>query len=92
VTVEPAEVEEVLARHPKVLDVVAVGIPDPAWGERILVAVVPRDPGAPPSLEELLDFARGRLAPAKRPRELRLLNELPRSERGKVIRSRLTGL
>jgi O-succinylbenzoic acid--CoA ligase len=92
VTVEPAEVEEVLSRHPKVLDVVAVGIPDPEWGERIVVGVVPRDTSAPPSLEELLDFARERLAPAKRPRELGLLSDLPRNDRGKVIRSRLTGL
>jgi len=89
VTVEPAEIEEVLSRHPQVLQVAALGVPDPEWGERIFVAVVPRDPESPPTLEELLDFARERLAPAKRPRELRILSDLPRNERGKVIRSRL---
>jgi acyl-CoA synthetase (AMP-forming)/AMP-acid ligase II len=89
VTVEPAEVEEVLSRHPKVLKVVVVGVPDEVWGERILAGVVPRDVADPPSLEELLAFTRGRLAPAKRPRELRLLVDLPRNDRGKVVRSRL---
>lgn len=90
VTVEPAEVEEVLARHPKVQEVAVVGVADDEWGERILAGVVPRDPLDPPTLEDLIDFARERLAPAKRPRELRLLTDLPRNERGKVIRSRLT--
>jgi O-succinylbenzoic acid--CoA ligase len=89
VTVEPAEVEEVLARHPKVLMVAVVGVPDEEWGEKILAGIVPRDPSSPPTVEELLAFARGRLSPAKRPREVRLLNELPRNDRGKVVRSRL---
>lgn len=89
VTVEPAEVEEVLARHPKVMAVAVVGVPDREWGEKILAFVVPRDPASPPTLEELLAFARGRLSPAKRPRELRLLTELPRNERGKIVRTRL---
>lgn len=89
VTVEPAEVEEVLARHPKVLTVAVVGMPDDEWGEKILAGVVPRDPSSPPTLDELLTFARGRLSPAKRPRELRILDDLPRNERGKVLRSRL---
>jgi len=89
VTVEPGEIEEVLSRHPGVLEVAAVGIPDAEWGERVLVGVVPRNPAAPPSLDDLLAFSRERLAPAKRPRELRLLSQLPRNERGKVMRSRL---
>lgn len=91
VTVEPAEIEEVLSRHPKILEVAAVGVPDAEWGERVLLAVVPRDPRSPPDLDELLDFTRERLAPAKRPRELRILESLPRNERGKVVRARLRG-
>jgi o-succinylbenzoate---CoA ligase len=89
VTLEPGEVEAVLLRHPAVGDVAVVGVPDPEWGERVVAVVVPADPGAPPSLEEILDFARGHLSSAKRPRELRIRSALPRNANGKVERGRL---
>ncbi len=89
VTVEPREVEEVLARHPGVLEVAVIPAPDPEWEERVVAVVVPRDPSAPPTLEALLAFARERLAAAKRPRELRIASELPRTATGKVDRRQL---
>ncbi|MEX1256311.1 MAG: AMP-binding protein [Gemmatimonadota bacterium] len=89
VTVEPAEVEVVLHRHPGVADVAVAGAPDKEWGERVVAVVVPADPAAPPTLPDLLDFSRGRLASAKRPRELRLVESLPRNPNGKLDRKRL---
>jgi len=82
VTLEPAEVEEVVQRHPGVHDVAAFGLPDPEWGQRVTVAVVPADIGAPPTLEEIQAFVRGRLASAKRPRELRIVEVIPRNAQG----------
>jgi acyl-CoA synthetase (AMP-forming)/AMP-acid ligase II len=89
VNVDPAEVEAVLLAHPGVREVAVVGVPDPEWGERVLAAVVPVDPAAPPTLDDLLDHARPRLLPAKRPRALLVLPELPRTPTGKLDRRRL---
>jgi O-succinylbenzoic acid--CoA ligase len=89
VTVDPAEVEAAIAGSPGVRELAVFGLPDPEWGERVVVAVVPVDPDAPPTLDGILAVARGRLAPAKRPRELRIVASLPRNESGKVQRRRL---
>jgi O-succinylbenzoic acid--CoA ligase len=89
VTVEPAEVEAVLARHPEVREVAVVGSPDEEWGERVIAVVVPADPAAPPVLSQLLAFSRDRLASSKRPRELRIVESLPRNPNGKLDRKRL---
>lgn len=92
VTVSPAEVESVLLGHAWVRDVAVFGAPDPEWGERIVALVVAADPSQPPTLDALLDFARPRLEPAKRPRELRVTSSIPRTATGKVDRRRLAGL
>ena len=89
VTLEPGEVEAVLLRHPAVRDVAVVGVPDDTWGERVVAVVVPADPEAPPSLGEVLEFARAHLTAAKRPRELRICSDFPRNANGKVDRGRL---
>jgi len=89
VTVEPREVEEVLIRHPGIVDVAVIAAADPEWGERVVAVVVPKDVDHPPTLESVLDFSRERLAAAKRPREIRLVGELPRTPAGKVDRVRL---
>jgi malonyl-CoA/methylmalonyl-CoA synthetase len=77
------EIEAVLLEHPAVAEVAVVGLPDPAWGERVTACVVPRQ-AAEVTLEALQAFARDRLAPYKLPRELRLLEALPRNAMGKV--------
>ena len=89
VTVEPAEVEEVLLRHPGVAQAAVIGVPDPEWGERVVGAVVPADHLDPPAEADLLAHARERLAPGKRPRALRVVRELPRNANGKVDRRAL---
>jgi len=89
VNVDPVEVEGVLAAHPAVGAVAVLGLPDSRWGERVTAVVVPRDAGDPPSLDALLEHARPRLSAAKRPREVILVRELPRTATGKVDRRRL---
>jgi acyl-CoA synthetase (AMP-forming)/AMP-acid ligase II len=87
-TVAPAEVEAALATHPGVREVAVVGIPDPQWGEIVCAVVVPRDPSAPPTLEELYTHGDGILAGFKRPRRLECVTELPRTAAtGQIQRS-----
>jgi acyl-CoA synthetase (AMP-forming)/AMP-acid ligase II len=89
VKVHPVEVEQVLSRHPLVRDVAVKGAHDPEWGQRVVAFVVPRRPEHPPSLEELRGFAREQLAAAKAPRQLVLVDEVPRSPGGKLLRRSL---
>jgi malonyl-CoA/methylmalonyl-CoA synthetase len=84
--VYPRDVEEVLRAHPGVADVAVVGHPDPEWGERVVACVVPADDVEG---EALMAWAADRLAPYQRPRQVRLVDELPRNALGKVMRSRL---
>jgi acyl-CoA synthetase (AMP-forming)/AMP-acid ligase II len=87
VNVSPTEVEGVLAHHAAVADVCVIGAPDAEWGERV-VAYVVVTPGLPraPSLDELREFAGAELSVAKLPRELVVVDEIPRSRGGKPLR------
>jgi acyl-CoA synthetase (AMP-forming)/AMP-acid ligase II len=87
VNVYPREVEEVLATHPQVAEVAVVGLPDEQWGESVTAVVVPR--GAPPSLDDLVAHARGRLAGFKLPKSLQVVDELPRNLAGKILKREL---
>jgi malonyl-CoA/methylmalonyl-CoA synthetase len=81
------EVEQALLAHPGVAEAAVTGEDDPDLGQRIVAWVVPREGGPAPG--ELEDHVAGLLAPHKRPREVRLLDELPRNAMGKVVKSRL---
>jgi acyl-CoA synthetase (AMP-forming)/AMP-acid ligase II len=81
VNVYPAEVEAVLDAHPDVIESAVFGVPDEDWGQRVVGAYVG---GADPAA--LAGWARERLAPAKRPKALYPLGELPRTSTGKVRR------
>jgi malonyl-CoA/methylmalonyl-CoA synthetase len=88
------EIEDVLRRHPRVEDAAVVGAPDRVWGERIVAAVVlRRDSGRAPSPEDLLAelsaFCAASMADYKRPREVRILEELPRNALGKIQKHRI---
>jgi o-succinylbenzoate---CoA ligase len=85
----PAAVERVLADHPDVADVAVWRRPDAEWGERVVAWVVPRDPADPPTLRALASFVRESLAPWAAPKELVLVDALPRTASGKVRRSDL---
>lgn len=86
----PTAVERVLDRHPAVREAAVVGRPDPEWGHRVVALVVPRDPAAPPGLDELRKAVRRELPAYAAPRELRLVEALPRTASGKIARHRLT--
>ncbi len=85
----PAAVERVLGTVPSVREVAVVGRPDPEWGRRVVALVVPADPAAPPTLDALRDAVRRELPAYAAPRELLLVDALPRTGSGKVSRSRL---
>jgi O-succinylbenzoic acid--CoA ligase len=87
VNVSPTEVEGVLARHPAVHDVCVIGVDDDEWGERVVAIVVPESEA--PTLEALREFARAELSPAKLPREVRVVEAIPRTASGKPIRRAL---
>lgn len=85
----PLDVEEILARHPRVQAAVLVGIPDARLGERSCCVLVPR-PGTPPSLAELAEFLDGAgVAKFKWPERLELVEALPMTPTGKVQRALL---
>jgi acyl-CoA synthetase (AMP-forming)/AMP-acid ligase II len=87
----PDEVEAALRSHPDVADVAVTGAPDREWGQRVVAWVVPVDRALPPTLEALRDHCRERLARFKAPRELILLDALPRTPSGKLRRAAVPG-
>ncbi len=90
VNVSPTEVEGVLLSSPAVRDVCVVGVPDDEWGERVVAFVVP-SAGATPTLDDLRAQARAQLSAAKLPREIRLVDVIPRTASGKPLRRLLRG-
>ncbi|NUR76768.1 MAG: long-chain-fatty-acid--CoA ligase [Thermoleophilia bacterium] len=86
--VYPIEVEEALAQHPDVADVAVIGVPDERWGETVMALVIPRA-GAEPRADELVAFARERVAGYKLPRVVELVDQLPRTASGKVLKREL---
>ena len=82
--ISPLEIEELVARHPAVREVAAVGVPDRIWGETVALCVVPRKPV---SEEELIAFCRLHLSPFKVPQRVVFVEELPRNAVGKVTRN-----
>ena len=87
--VYPGEVEHVLAQHPDVADVAVVGEPHPRTGETVVAYVVPKA-GTHPDPVELLRHAGRRLARYKLPTRVELVDELPRSFAGKLLRRELS--
>jgi long-chain acyl-CoA synthetase len=86
VNIYPAEIERELIDHPAVADVAVFGIPDEEWGEQVKAAVqlVEGVAPSPELVDELLTFARGRLAAYKVPRSVDFEAELPRHPTGKL--------
>jgi O-succinylbenzoic acid--CoA ligase len=82
----PPAVEGALGEHPAVAEVQVVGRDDPEWGERVVAIVVPTDPAAPPTLDDLRRWVKDRLSAVHAPRELDLVESLPRTPSGKLRR------
>jgi bile acid-coenzyme A ligase len=85
----PAEVETALIDHPKVADVVVIGLRDAEWGRRVHAIIAPADAADPPTAEEVRAYAKGRLAAYKVPKTVELVDAIPRSEATKVNRGAL---
>jgi len=86
--VYPRDVEEPLYQHPKVREAVAVGVPDPRWGEAVKVYLVLLD-GETATEQEILDYCHARMARYKVPKYVEFRRELPKSLVGKVLRRQL---
>ncbi|HVW80957.1 MAG TPA: AMP-binding protein [Mycobacteriales bacterium] len=84
----PAEVEDVLHKHPDVSDVVVLGVPDERFGQALVAHVVLRD-GAGASAEDLRAHVKKQLANYKVPRSIEFHDALPRNETGKVLKREL---
>ena len=85
--VYPNEVEDIIAAHPKVLEVAAVGIPSERSGEVVKIYVVKKDPSL--TKDELITYARESLTGYKIPKEVEFRDELPKSNVGKILRREL---
>ena len=88
VNIYPREIEDALALHPAVGDIVVFGIPDEEMGQRVHAVVQPAVPGSgtPELADELIGFCRSRIAHYKAPRSLSFEDELPRLPSGKMLR------
>jgi malonyl-CoA/methylmalonyl-CoA synthetase len=84
------EIEAALLDHPAIRDVAVTGEPDEDLGERIVAWIVVEPGATPPSEQEVADHVAALLAPHKRPRSVRVLDDLPRNAMGKVVKPRLT--
>jgi long-chain acyl-CoA synthetase len=91
VNIYPQETENVLALHPAVYDVAVIGVPDPEMGESVAAFVQPAAGAVPgPELEqEIIAFVRSKIASFKAPRTVRFVDDLPRSEAGKLMKTEL---
>jgi bile acid-coenzyme A ligase len=85
----PAEVEAAIVDHPKVTDVVVIGLKDDEWGRRVHAVIQPTDPADPPTFEEIKQYVKSRLLPYKVPKSIEVIDAIPRSEAMKVNRGRL---
>lgn len=83
--VSSQEVEEAISQHPGVAEVAVIGLPDPYWIEKVVACVVPM-PGAQPSEDELLAYARSRLASFKVPKQIYVMADFPKNPTGKVLK------
>jgi fatty-acyl-CoA synthase len=86
--VYPAEVEGVLAERPEIYESAVIGLPDPDWGERV-VAVIELNEGAEYDPDDLQRYLRARLGGVKAPKQLVIVDTLPRNSNGKILKNLL---
>lgn len=85
--VYPNEIEDVVAAHPGVLEVAAIGVPDDKSGEAVKVILVKKDPAL--TAQDIEQHCREQLTAYKRPRHIEFRSELPKSNVGKILRREL---
>jgi acyl-CoA synthetase (AMP-forming)/AMP-acid ligase II len=86
--IAPLEIDAVLLKHPGIYDGAAVGVPDKIYGEEV-VAYVMAKPGATLTEADVVAHCKQHLAAAKLPKQVLIVPELPKSDRGKVLRDKL---
>ena len=91
VNIAPLEIDNVLLSHPRVLEAAAIGVPDDIYGEEIVCYVVPK-PGEVLSAADLRRHCAGALAEFKVPKVVHFIDDLPKSDRGKIRRDDLKEL
>jgi long-chain acyl-CoA synthetase len=91
VNIYPQETENVLALHPAVYDVAVIGVPDPEMGESVAAFIQPAAGAVPgPELaQEVVTFVKSKIAGYKAPKVVRFVDDLPRTETGKLLKSEL---
>nr|WP_223819603.1 hypothetical protein [Cupriavidus cauae] len=82
------EVEDVLAGHPAISEVAVVGMPHPEWGESVAAVVVAKA-DASVDVEDIQAYCAERLAKYKVPRQVRVVEAMPRTPTGKVMKYQL---
>ncbi len=88
VSIAPLEIDAAMMTHPEIREAAAVGIPDPVWGEEIVCFVVPAA-DVQPDTAALLEHAARILSDTRCPKQIILVDALPRNDRGKVRRDEL---
>lgn len=86
----PLEVEEVIIQHPKVDEVVVIGVPDEEWGHAVRAVIIPKKGFEKDIIdEEIIEWCRGKMASYKKPKTVVFTNALPVSPVGKVLRAKV---
>ena len=86
--ISPIEVDEVLLAHADIAEAAAVGVPDPIYGEEVVAFAVPK-PGVNLTERTILAYCETKLPPAKCPKKLFFVDQLPKNDRGKILRDKL---
>jgi len=84
----PKEIDDILFDHPKIIEACTIGVPDEYRGETVKAYVVVKE-GEALSEKEIIDYCRANLAAYKVPREIKFIDELPKSAVGKILRRSL---
>ena len=85
------EIENILHQHPQVLEAGVIGVPDPVYGEVVKAFVVLKTAGAA-SCDDIMNFCRDSLPTYKRPKTIQLMDSLPKSAVGKILRRELRNI
>ena len=82
--------ENALAEHPDVAENAVVGVPDEQFGRRLAAFIIPR-PGSDIDIAALREHLKGKVSRFEQPRDIHIVDSIPRNSTGKVLRKELTG-
>ena len=86
--ISPLEIDEILLAHDDLMEAATVGVPDPIYGEEVVAFAIPK-PNSGVTEQAIFDYCETKLAEAKRPKKLFFVDELPKNDRGKILRDKL---